>query len=92
MISLDSIYAMLARPINRVEPPKRVVQQTSHTGELEADSHESPQSQLPPHLERRRGGDRRASFRGERRGQHSAGPDNPKPVDDTSQPHIDIEV
>ena len=53
MMGLDSLYAMLARPVQTVSQPKRVVEQVKSSHELAADSHESPQSQLPPKLERR---------------------------------------
>ncbi len=72
MVALDSLYAMLARPVKQVVKRKRVVEQTEHTDPIHADSHEAPQSQLPPHLERRRHGERRINSRPgreDRRGQ-----------------------
>jgi hypothetical protein len=53
MSGLDSIYAMLAQPVKAVLHPKRIVDQVSSTTANAADSHESPQSQLPPTLEGR---------------------------------------
>ncbi|GIU03549.1 hypothetical protein C9I43_18220 [Shewanella morhuae] len=53
MSGLDSIYAMLAQPVKAVLHPKRVVDQVSSATANAADSHESPQSQLPPTLEGR---------------------------------------
>lgn len=48
MVALDSLYAMLARPVQRVVTRKRVVDQTEHIDAIHADSHEAPQSQLRP--------------------------------------------
>ena len=53
MSGLDSIYAMLAQPVKAVLNPKRVVDQVSSATASTPDSHESPQSQLPPTLEGR---------------------------------------
>lgn len=53
MSGLDSLYAMLAQPVKAVLHPKRVVDQVSSTTANAPDSHESPQSQLPPTLEGR---------------------------------------
>ncbi|PIW60115.1 hypothetical protein [Shewanella sp. CG12_big_fil_rev_8_21_14_0_65_47_15] len=53
MSGLDSIYAMLAQPVKAVLHPKRVVDQVSSTTANAPDSHESPQSQLPPTIEGR---------------------------------------
>ncbi|GIU19152.1 hypothetical protein [Shewanella glacialipiscicola] len=53
MSGLDSIYAMLAQPVKAVLHPKRVVDQVNSATANAADSHESPQSQLPPTLEGR---------------------------------------
>ena len=51
MSGLDSIYAMLAQPVKAVLHPKRVVDQVSSATANAPDSHETPQSQLPPTLE-----------------------------------------
>ncbi|MGI2205549.1 hypothetical protein ACROAH_16985 [Shewanella oncorhynchi] len=51
MSGLDSIYAMLAQPVKAVFHPKRVVDQVSSASANAPDSHETPQSQLPPTLE-----------------------------------------
>lgn len=53
MSGLDSIYAMLAQPVKAVLNPKRVVDQVHSATANAPDSHEAPQSQLPPTLERR---------------------------------------
>lgn len=53
MSGLDSIYAMLAQPVKAVFHPKRVVDQVSSASANAPDSHETPQSQLPPALESR---------------------------------------
>jgi hypothetical protein len=54
MSGLDSLYAMLARPTQSVLEPRRTVEQVNTTTPIAPDSHEAPQSQLPPKLERRR--------------------------------------
>lgn len=48
MSGLDSIYAMLAQPVKAVLHPKRVVDQVNSATANAPDSHETPQSQLPP--------------------------------------------
>ncbi|PKG75687.1 hypothetical protein CXF83_01465 [Shewanella sp. Choline-02u-19] len=53
MISLDSVYAMLARPPLREIKQKNGVKPVDNSAAIAADSHEQPQSQLPPNLERR---------------------------------------
>lgn len=53
MSGLDSIYAMLAQPVKAVLHPKRVVDQVSSASANAPDSHETPQSQLPPTLQSR---------------------------------------
>lgn len=53
MISLDSVYAMLARPPLREIKQKDGVKPVNNSAAITADSHEQPQAQLPPHLERR---------------------------------------
>ncbi|MEZ9821669.1 hypothetical protein AB4238_13745 [Shewanella sp. 10N.286.45.A1] len=53
MISLDSVYAMLARPPLREIKQKDGVKPVNSSAAITADSHEQPQAQLPPHLERR---------------------------------------
>ncbi|MCG9730725.1 hypothetical protein L1D44_12860 [Shewanella sp. Isolate13] len=53
MISLDSVYAMLARPVSPKVKTKKQIKKIDNTAQIAADSHEPPQSQLPPHLERR---------------------------------------
>ncbi|MGX9461027.1 hypothetical protein ACWXWU_07235 [Shewanella sp. A14] len=47
-MSIDSIYAMLARPVKAVSERKRIVEQVKNVSAISADSHEAPQSQLPP--------------------------------------------
>ena len=49
-MSIDSIYAMLARPVQAVSEHKRIVKQVSSVSPISADSHETPQSQLPPSI------------------------------------------
>ncbi|MEL4282650.1 MULTISPECIES: hypothetical protein [Shewanella] len=51
MSGLDSLYAMLAQPAKPVFTPKRVVDQVSGATANAPDSHETPQSQLPPTLD-----------------------------------------
>ncbi|MGE6650514.1 hypothetical protein ACQKE0_14680 [Shewanella colwelliana] len=96
MVGLDSLYAMLARPVRQVTQRKRMVEQTEHIEGVHADSHEAPQSQLPPNLERRHNiFERRESSRGDRRGQ-SARDDTmlkaEKEALESPLPHIDIDV
>lgn len=50
MSGLDSLYAMLAQPVKSVLTPKRIVDQVSSATANAPDSHETPQSQLPPTL------------------------------------------
>ena len=96
MIGLDSLYAMLARPIQASIKRKRIVEETENSSGITEDSHEAPQSQLPPDLERRHVfQDRRRGARGDRR-------KRAKLTDDGSEinkgklesllPHIDIDV
>jgi hypothetical protein len=49
-MSIDSIYAMLARPVQAVSERKRIVEQVKNASAISADSHEAPQSQLPPNI------------------------------------------
>ncbi|MCL1050839.1 hypothetical protein L2755_14570 [Shewanella abyssi] len=53
MISLDSVYAMLARPPVREIKQKNGVKPVDNSAAIAADSHEQPQTKLPPNLERR---------------------------------------
>ncbi|RTR29255.1 hypothetical protein [Shewanella atlantica] len=100
MVGLDSLYAMLARPIPAVIKRKRVVEETEYIKGIAADSHEAPQSQLPPNLERRHAiEDRRGSPRGDRRGQTEKEEERKKELAKAQQeaiesplPHIDIDV
>ena len=96
MIGLDSLYAMLARPVQASIKRKRIVEETENSSGITEDSHEAPQSQLPPDLERRHiFQDRRSRAHGDRRKQE-------KRTDDESKinkgklesllPHIDIDV
>ncbi|MCE9786532.1 hypothetical protein [Shewanella chilikensis] len=65
MMGLDSIYAMLARPVKAVFQPKREVEQVKTSSAIAPDSHEAPQSQLPPEIDKReRIGDRRKEQKG----------------------------
>lgn len=100
MVGLDSLYAMLARPVPPVIKHKRVVEQTEYIKGIAADSHEAPQSQLPPSLERRHAiEDRRDSPRGDRRGQKEKEKEQEEELAKAQQeaidsplPHIDIDV
>ncbi len=47
-MSLDTIYAITATPPKQVGSFKRDVKKVSNSNALDADSHEAPQSQLPP--------------------------------------------
>ncbi|GAA0792980.1 MULTISPECIES: hypothetical protein [Pseudomonadati] len=47
-MNLDSIYSMLATPVRLISNRKRIVDRVDVTSEIAADSHEAPQSQLPP--------------------------------------------
>lgn len=47
-MGLDSIYAMLARPVQAFTNRRRNVNKVTLSDEIHADSHEAPQSQLPP--------------------------------------------
>ncbi|GIU11611.1 MULTISPECIES: hypothetical protein [unclassified Shewanella] len=53
MISLDSVYAMLAKPATSKLKTKQQVKKIDNSAAIAPDSHEAPQAQLPPHLERR---------------------------------------
>ncbi|WP_110457564.1 hypothetical protein [Shewanella algidipiscicola] len=95
MISLDSVYAMLARPVVQITKRKRIVEQTENIEAIHADSHEAPQSQLPPHLERRKKEERRANPRGDRRGRAHRKAQEQRAQDEALSsplPHIDIDV
>lgn len=69
MVGLDSLYAMLARPIQpSIKRKKLMVEETDSSTGIAADEHETPQSKLPQTLDRRQNSeDRRESFRGDRR-------------------------
>ncbi|MGL5408046.1 MAG: hypothetical protein ACRDAP_04860 [Shewanella sp.] len=54
MSGLDSLYAMLAQPVTAQLQPKRIVDQVGGASANAADSHERPQSQLPPALHGRK--------------------------------------
>ncbi|MGL5358226.1 MAG: hypothetical protein ACRDBI_00650 [Shewanella sp.] len=54
MSGLDSLYAMQAKPVTAQLQPKRIVEQPGGASANAADSHESPQSQLPPALPERK--------------------------------------
>ena len=67
MVGLDSLYAMLARPIQRsIERKRLMVEKTDNSASIAADDHGTPQSHLPQSLNRRkspqdrRRGDRRS--------------------------------
>ncbi|WP_144212202.1 hypothetical protein [Shewanella donghaensis] len=47
-MSLDSLYAITARPPKQVGTFKRDVKKVSDSQLISADSHEAPQSQVPP--------------------------------------------
>ena len=49
-MNLDSIYSMLATPVRLISNRKRIIDRVDVTSEIAADSHEAPQSQLPPTL------------------------------------------
>ncbi|MBW8185741.1 hypothetical protein [Shewanella nanhaiensis] len=95
MIGLDSLYAMLARPVQASVKRKRIVEETENSAGIAEDSHEAPQSQLPPNLERRRTlEDRRGTSRGDRRRkakQEEELEDN-KALLESPLPRIDIDV
>lgn len=62
-MGLDSIYAMTAVPARSALEKKRIVEQVKKGDAIHSDSHETPQSQLPPKTEARkpRKGERRKS-------------------------------
>jgi hypothetical protein len=61
---------MLARPVQASIKRKRIVEETENSSGITEDSHEAPQSQLPPDLERRHiFQDRRSGAHGDRRKQ-----------------------
>ncbi|MEC4726761.1 hypothetical protein HWQ46_14500 [Shewanella sp. D64] len=96
MIGLDSLYAMLARPVQASIKRKRIVEETENGSGIAEDSHEAPQSQLPPDLERRHTiEDRRGASRGDRRRQTKQATEKRKANKgkfETLLPHIDIDV
>ena len=53
MISLDSVYAMLAKPVTAKVKAKKKIKPMDASSAINADSQERPQTQLPDHLERR---------------------------------------
>lgn len=63
MSGLDSLYAMLAKPATANIKLTRKVVQASHSNDMEQDSHEAPQSQLPPKLSPLKSDRRKASNR-----------------------------
>ncbi|MDD8060317.1 MULTISPECIES: hypothetical protein [Shewanella] len=106
-MSIDSIYAMLARPVRAVSEHRRVVEQVNKTSAINADSHETPQSQLPPHIARKPVTTKKALVRKERRltlrtvdGKKSTGnrlrrmntDERFSTRGETASQHIDIEV
>lgn len=66
-MSIDSIYAMLARPVRAVSERRRIVEQVRSTSAISPDSHEAPQSQLPPHIPHKTLMAKKALVRKERR-------------------------
>ncbi|MBT1446517.1 hypothetical protein KJI95_18645 [Shewanella sp. JM162201] len=48
MSGLDAIYAMLAQPVKVTLERRRRVKQLDNDTAIDKDSHEPPQSQLPP--------------------------------------------
>jgi hypothetical protein len=66
-MSIDSIYAMLARPVQAVRERKRIVEQVKNASAISADSHEAPQSQLPPNITHKMPMQRQETPRQERR-------------------------
>lgn len=95
MIGLDSLYAMLARPVQASIKRRRIVEKTDNSSEIAEDSHESPQSQLPPNLEHRQTNeDRRDTLYGSQQQAAQADEElktNKEQVVSTL-PHIDIDV
>jgi hypothetical protein len=61
MSGLDSLYAMLARPVTANVKLKRKVVEPHQGKDIAEDSHESPQSQLPPRITRPKSERRKAS-------------------------------
>lgn len=100
MGGLDSIYAMLARPVKYLERKKRIVKQLDETASISPDSHETPQSQLPPKYERRQTTvDRRRTPRvgttEDRRGAERRKQDALKAEQEATKdplPHVNIDV
>lgn len=106
-MSIDSIYAMLARPVQAVSERKRIVENVKHTSAISADSHEAPQSQLPPNIAHKVPIQRKEAPRQERRSKprtvnekkNGASRIRPMKTDkrfstrgETTSQHIDIEV
>ena len=95
MIGLDSLYAMLARPVQASIKRKRIVEEADNSSGIAEDSHEAPQSQLPPNLERRHTReDRRGTSRGDRRRRSKQGEESKADITSLTSPlpHIDIDV
>ncbi|WP_153914477.1 hypothetical protein [Shewanella sp. TC10] len=78
-MSLDSIYAITARPPRQVDGVKRNVKKVSDSDSISADSHEAPQSQLPPEIKLAQKGT-------------SSTKTSEQSDDDSHIKHIDIEV
>ncbi|AQS38418.1 hypothetical protein Sps_03282 [Shewanella psychrophila] len=70
MVGLDSLYAMLARPVQPSIKRKRlIVEEADTSASIAADDHETPQSHQPLGLDRRQSPEdrREGVFRSDRR-------------------------
>ncbi|MDO6774365.1 MULTISPECIES: hypothetical protein [unclassified Shewanella] len=81
-MNLDILYAVTARPPRQVTTPKKEVKKVTDSAVISADSHEAPQTQLPP-----------APLTRKQLAQTNNTDDaNPATNDDTNFKHIDIEI
>ncbi|NRD75863.1 hypothetical protein HQQ94_22145 [Shewanella sp. VB17] len=95
MIGLDSLYAMLARPVRARIKRKRIVEKTENSTEIAEDSHESPQSQLPPNLEHRQTNEDRQNSLNEHQQQTTTIDEKNTTTSEQATsplPHIDINI
>lgn len=104
-MGLDSIYAMTAVPARSALEKKRIVEQVKKGDAIHSDSHETPQSQLPPKTEARkpRKGERRKNeeetdkprvdrrmSKGRREGEEEDTQEQKITNDDSPFEHIDV--
>ncbi|MDO6680061.1 hypothetical protein [Shewanella sp. 4_MG-2023] len=89
-MNLDILYAVTARPPRQVTTPKKEVKKVTDSAVISADSHEAPQTQLPPAPQTQLPP---APLTRKQLAQTNNTDDaNPATNDDTNFKHIDIEI